>query len=53
MEEYVHPILGKELVFKGVVRKNSLTGALELNINRVEEVDVENTLKKLIAEIST
>lgn len=53
MEEYVMPVVGEERVFKGLVKKNSLTGALEFNINRLEEVDIENTLKKLLAEISS
>ncbi len=52
MDEHAGKIVGRELLFKGIVRRNSITGALELSLTHVSEVDVEKTLERLVAEIA-
>ncbi len=50
-EEYVYPLIGKEFILKGIARTNAVTGTIEINVNKVEDVEVEKTLERVIAEL--
>ncbi len=50
-EDYVLPIIGKEFVFRGVIRKNELTEFAELVTMRVSDVEYTSLLTSLIHEV--
>ncbi len=40
-------LLGKEMIFFGVVRKNKFFNNLELTVNKIQDVNLDNLLQKL------
>ncbi len=52
-EDYVLPLIGKEFVFRGIVRKNELTEFVELVVGRVSEVAYTSLLLSLIQEVES